>query len=108
MCKRGFAIGMRKNGTVWWEDGQQYVELMKSDGPVLIMALSDEAHPEYPNLARILKTATDAEAHGQTYAEAHHRLKESGEPVQGWWGSFAATLMEMFDRKKSINGAPDE
>lgn len=84
---------MRRGGTIWWETPQEYVEVLKRDGPVIIIALPESGQPEYPNLARILRTATFAELEATTYREAHEKSKEV--KVEGWWGAIATALLDI-------------
>jgi len=94
------AIGMRRGGAIWWDNSAEWVGLMKQDGPVVIIGLDERGRPEYPELARILKTATLATMEGVGYRDMHNQLTEQGAQVEGFWGTFAAALLHVATKEK--------
>jgi hypothetical protein len=89
-----YAIGMARGGAIWWQDGRDWVEVQKRDGPILAISLARDAYTplRYPKLARRLFTAFYSERTGIPYDEAARQLAER--KVDGFWDDLASVLVQ--------------
>jgi len=96
-----YAMGMAKNGAIWWEDGEAWVRVQKQDGPILAISLARDASKplRYPKLARRLFTAFFSERMGIPYEEAARLLRER--QLDGFWDDLASVLVQTRTRKKA-------
>lgn len=88
-----YARGQAKGGVVWWEDGRTYVDLLKRDGEVLLMALGRSEKQRHPGLARELFLAFAANRLGIGHDEVQARYSEH--PVDPFWDDLASVLVQI-------------
>ena len=91
-----YARGQAKGGVVWWEDGRAYVDLLKGDGEVLMMALGRSEKQRRPGLARTLFLAFAADRLGIGLDEAEARYGEH--PTDPFWDDLASVLVQLRTR----------
>jgi hypothetical protein len=95
-----YALGQARGGVVWWENGQEYVELLRTDGPVLLISLHSgrEGPFRYPELARDLFVAFTANVLGISIGDAAQRTSER--KIDPFWDDLASVLVQTRIRKK--------
>lgn len=95
--KTKYALGKAKGGVVWWEDGQQYVDLLRADGEVMMMALGRADRFRHPKLARKLFLTFAADRLGIPFAEAQARYGET--VTDPFWDDLASVLIQTRTKK---------
>ena len=97
-----YARGIAKGGGVWWEDGQEYVDLLKTNGEVMILALGRRKDELHPKLARELFLTFASNALGITLEAACGRFAEV--PTDPFWDDLASVLVQTRLKKGDGNG----
>lgn len=87
-----YALGMAKGGVIWWEDGEKYVDLLRTNGEVMLVALGRSEDERHPKLARELFLTFASNALGITLEVACGRFAEV--PTDPFWDDLASVLIQ--------------